>query len=209
MASWNGPPRCTSVSDRPSSGTSDGPYPSGWAVGTPLCRGLLVAAVVAASVLPVVAARSQTEILDRILAIVDGHVIMQSDVRAFIELHLVEIPPGPDQESHVLTHIIERRLILDQVDRVVAEPAPALVDRRFAAVRDRFASPEDLTAVLDRVGLTSDDLRQVLADDVRRDAYLEDRFASVAEDGREQAQTDWVEDLTRRAQVSLAPDGSR
>ena len=209
MASWNGPPRYTSVSDRPSSGTSDGPYPSGWAVGTPLCRGLLVAAVVAASVLPVVAARSQTEILDRILAIVDGHVIMQSDVRAFIELHLVEIPPGPDQESRVLTHVIERRLILDQVDRVVAEPAPALVDRRFAGVRDRFASPDDLAAVLERVGLTSDDLRQVLADDVRRDAYLGDRFVLVAEDGKEQAQTDWVEDLARRAQVSLAPDVSR
>jgi hypothetical protein len=174
-----------------------------------LCSGLFVAAFVAASVLPVVAARSQTEILDRILAVVDGHVIMQSDVRAFIDLHLVEIPPGPDQESHVLTHIIERRLILDQVDRVVAEPASALVDGRFAAVRDRFASAEDLEGVLGRVGLTVDDLRQVLADDVRRDVYLRDRFASVGEDGREQAQTDWVADLARRAQVSLTPDASR
>ena len=175
----------------------------------PLCRRFFVAAVVATSVLPVVAARSQTEILDRILAVVDGHVIMQSDVRAFIELKLVEIPSGPDQESQVLAHIIDRRLILDQVDRVVAEPAPPLVDRRFAAVRARFASAEDLAAVLERVGLTSDDLRQVLADDVRRDVYLEDRFASVGEDGREQAQTDWVADLARRAQVSLAPDASR
>ena len=155
------------------------------------------------------AARSQTEILDRILAVVDGHVIMQSDVRAFIELKLVEIPSGPDQESQVLAHIIDRRLILDQVDRVVAEPAPPLVDRLFSAVRDRFASAEDLAAVLERVGLTSDDLRQVLADDVRRDVYLEDRFASVGEDGREQAQTDWVADVARRAQVSLAPDASR
>ena len=209
MASWNGPPRCTSVSGRLSSGTSAGAHLSGWAVGTPLCRGFCVAAVVAASVLPVVAARSQTEILDRILAVVNGQVIMQSDVRAFIELRLVEIPSGPDQESQVLTHVIERRLILDQVDRVVAEPAPALVDRRFAAVRDRFASAEDLATVLERVGLTSDDLRQVLADDVRRDVYLEGRFASVGDDGREQAQTDWVADLARRAQVSLAPGVSR
>jgi hypothetical protein len=153
--------------------------------------------------------QSQTEILDRILAIVDGEVIMKSDVRAFIELRLVEIPPGPDQESQVLTFLIERRLVLDQVDRVVAEPAPDLVDGRFAIVRDRFASAEELASVLERVGLTSDDLRQVLADDLRQGIYLVGRFASVGDERREQAQADWVADLARRAQVRRVSDASR
>ena len=199
MANWNGPPRCTSVSGRPSS-------PGARSTRREVGKLTLAVALIAASVFPVEAARSQTEILDRILAIVGGQVIMRSDVRAFMALQLVEIPPGPDQESQVLTYLIERRLVLDQIDRVVAEPEPALVDRRFGLVRDRFASAEDFAVVLERVGLTSDDLRQVLADDIRRDAYLADRFASVGGEAREQAQTNWVADLVRRGQVRLVSD---
>ena len=199
MANWNGPPRCTSVSGRPSS-------PGARSTRREVGKLTLAVALIAASVFPVEAARSQTEILDRILAIVGGQVIMRSDVRAFMALQLVEIPPGPDQESQVLTYLIERRLVLDQIDRVVAEPEPALVDRRFGLVRDRFASAEDFAVVLELVGLTSDDLRQVLADDIRRDAYLADRFASVGGEAREQAQTNWVADLVRRGQVRLVSD---
>ena len=202
MANWNGPPRCTSVSGRPS---SRGARSTRREVG----KLALAVALIAASVFPVEAARSQTEILDRILAIVGGQVIMRSDVRAFVALQLVEIAPGPDQESQVLTYLIERRLVLDQIDRVVAEPEPALVDRRFELVRDRFASADDFAAVLERVGLTSDDLRRVLADDIRRDAYLADRFTSVGEGAREQARIDWVADLARRGQVRLVSDLSR
>ena len=199
MANWNGPPLCTSVSGRPSS-------PGARSTRREVGKLTLAVALIAASVFPVEAARSQTEILDRILAIVGGQVIMRSDVRAFMALQLVEIPPGPDQESQVLTYLIERRLVLDQIDRVVAEPEPALVDRRFGLVRDRFASAEDFAVVLELVGLTSDDLRQVLADDIRRDAYLADRFASVGGEAREQAQTNWVADLVRRGQVRLVSD---
>ena len=72
---------------------------------------------------PGVAVFQQTR-LDRILAIVDGNVIMHSDVRAFIDLGLADIPEGPDQEANTLTYLIERRLVLDRVDRfVVAEPS--------------------------------------------------------------------------------------
>ena len=205
MANWNGPPRCTSVSGRPS---SPGAHSTRREVGK-LALAVAVIALIAASVFPVEAARSQTEILDQILAIVGGQVIMRSDVRAFMALQLVEIPPGPDQESQVLTYLIERRLVLDQIDRVVAEPEPALVDRRFGLVRDRFASAEDFAVVLERVGLTFDDLRQALADDIRRDAYVADRFASLGEEAREQAQTNWVADLVRRGQVRLVSDLSR
>ena len=202
MANWNGPPRCTSVSGRPSS-------PGARSTRREVGKLALAVALIAASVFPVEAARSQTEILDRILAIVGGQVIMRSDVRAFMALQLVEIPPGPDQESQVLTYLIERRLVLDQIDRVVAEPEPALVDRRFGLVGDRFASAEDFAVVLERVGLTSDDVRRVLADDIRRDAYLADRFALVGKEAREQAQTNWVADLVRRGQVRLVSDLSR
>ena len=150
---------------------------------------------------------AQTETLDRILAIVNGQVIMHSDVRAFIELNLVDAAPGPDHEADVLTYLIERRVILDQVDRfAVAEPSDSAVDRRLEGVRGRLSGGAGLTSVLDRVGLTQADLRQLMSDEIRREAYVAERFAVVDDDLREQARSDWVADLLRRAQVRRVGD---
>ena len=58
---------------------------------------------------------AQTETLDRILAVVAGHVIMQSDVRAFVDLELAELGTDDDSDDVILTYLIERRLVLDEV----------------------------------------------------------------------------------------------
>ncbi len=138
------------------------------------------------------------ETLDRILAIVAGHVIMLSDVRAFVDLRLAR--PGADthldREDEVLTYLIERRLVLDEVDRyVVADPPPADIERRLAAVAAPFASEAELAAVLARVGYTADDLRQVLRDDARRDAYVETRFGPLSMPTEEQLRLHYEEHL--------------
>ena len=157
--------------------------------------------VIAAVVVPALAL-AQTAILDRILAIVDGQIIMHSDVRAFIDLGLVDIPAGPSQEAEVLTWLIERQVVIDQVDRfVVAEPDSGTVDRRLDHVRSQLPGDSDLELILDRVGLAPDDLRQLIVDDIRRDAYLANRFEVVADGLREATIVDWVADLVRRAQV--------
>jgi len=123
---------------------------------------------------------AQTETLDRILAVVAGHVIMQSDVRAFVDLELAELGTDDDSDDVILTYLIERRLVLDEVDRyVVANPPGATVDRLMAQVVARFTSEEAFQRALERVGFTTDDLRQVLQDDARREAYLDNRFGAV------------------------------
>ena len=127
-----------------------------------------------------------------------GHVIMQSDVRAFVDLQLAR--PGADtilnRADEVLTYLIERRLVLDEVDRyVVADPPPADIERRLAAVAARFASEAELAAVLARVGYTADDLRQVLRDDARRDAYVETRFGPLSMPTEEQLRRHYEEHL--------------
>ena len=162
---------------------------------------------------PGVAVFQQTR-LDRILAIVDGNVIMHSDVRAFIDLGLADIPEGPDQEANTLTYLIERRLVLDRVDRfVVAEPSANDVERGLEAIRRRFANEADIVSVLERVGLTFEDLRQLLADEIRRETYLDERFASVEPGRRGDAISDWVAGLVERAHVTRPrarerPDGA-
>ena len=158
------------------------------------------------AVLVPTATLAQTATLDHVLAIVDGEILMHSDVRAFIDLGLVDIPVGPSQEVEVLTWLIERRVVLDQVDRfVVAESDPGAVDRRLDLVRSQLPGDTELELVLARVGLTPDDLRQLVADDIRRDVYLADRFEAVTDGLREAAIGDWVADLVRGAQIRLVP----
>lgn len=124
----------------------------------------------------------QVETLDRILAIVEGDVILLSDVRAFTELGLVAAQDGSGahSEDDVLTYLIERRLALGEVERyVAADPPRSAVESRMAALAAQFPSQAAFQAVLDRVGFTAEDLQQVLRDDLRREAYVENRFGAV------------------------------
>ena len=138
---------------------------------------------------PAVAWTGQARTLDQILAIVAGHVILQSDVQAFVDLRLpaADNGVGDDSQDDVLTYLIERRLVLDEVERyVAADPPPADVERRVAEVADRFPSEAAFEAALARVGFSRDDLLQVLRDDLRLEAYLENRFGAVPAPTEEQ-----------------------
>ena len=154
----------------------------------------------------------QPETLDRTLAVVAGNVIMRSDVRAYIELGLTSAPgdaTDPDHDAAVLTELIERRLILDEIERYgVTDPPAGVVDERLAKVRARFPTHAAYQTALDRVGLPERDLRQVLRDDVRSEAYLADRFplgSDVGTERRDEMITQWIGTLLRRDQVRRVP----
>lgn len=195
MVNWNGQPPSISVLAKPSDRRCPG-------YTFPVARWLGVILLI---MFPQgsVCLTAQVETLDQILAVVDGQVIMHSDVRAFIDLGLVDRVAGPQQEAEVLTYLIERLVILDQVDRFeVTEPPQEAIDQQLDDVRGRLSDGVNLTLVLDKVGLTPDDLSQLVTDDLRRDAYLADRFDIVVEARREQAMSEWVADLIDRAQVT-------
>ena len=117
------------------------------------------------------------DLLDRVLAVAARQVVMLSDVRAFLELGLVEPPALGDPVAYTLTTLIERQLVLDEVGRyVVQEPSQGEVDTRLAAVINHVGGEEALAAVLPRVGFTVDDVRRVLQDDLRIERYLARRF---------------------------------
>jgi len=132
---------------------------------------------------------------------------MRSDVRAFIKLGLVDITGADraviDTEEAVLSYLIERRLILDEVNRyVVPVPPPARIDRELVAISRRFDNQDVFDLALERIGFNENDLRQILVDDVRREAYLEQRFGNtLRDDARAQLIADWVNTLSERRQV--------
>ena len=138
------------------------------------------------------------EILDRVLAVVSGRLIMLSDVTAARDLMLVPADVrAADPVRDVLTKLIDRELVLVEVDRYAPpEPAADAVDREVQRVRARFASQPDLDAALARSGLALQDLRR----DLRMRAYLDRRFAGAG-DRRQALVDEWVAGLRRRADV--------
>lgn len=154
------------------------------------------------SVLPLIAVGvANAELIDRVLAVVNGDLITLSDVRGAGELGLVAPGSAADPIQAVLAQLIDRALELDEVDRFQPpEPSAGAVDREVQAVRSRFPSPAAFDAAMTRAGLDLQRLRETLRDNLRIRAYLEQRFLA-ADDRRQPLIADWLTGLRGRAEI--------
>jgi hypothetical protein len=138
-----------------------------------LARGT-IAVLMALSMFP---ALTRGEIIDRVLAVVDGAVITQSDVTAAMDLGLVPRATTGDATAAALTRLIDRQLMLAELERYApSEPAADAVEREVQNVRARFPSAGAYASALAQVGLDEQQVRRTLSDDLRLKAYLDQRF---------------------------------
>jgi len=141
------------------------------------------------------------ETIDRVLAVVAGQVILLSDVTAARDLGLQTTDGAADPVRAVLVKLIDRELVLAEVDRYAPpEPDAAAVDRGVDALRARFPSRQAFDAALEKSGIDENHVRETVRQDLRVAAYLEQRFATAG-DRRTQLVTDWMSGLRRRGDV--------
>jgi len=127
------------------------------------------------------AAVAASEIIDRVLAVAAGNLIMLSDVTAAREFGLVAPGPVPDPVRGTLSRLIDRAIILAEVERYAPpEPDADAVDRELQAVRSGFGSPQAFDQALARVGVNAMHLRETLRQNLRIRAYLDQRFTVAA-----------------------------
>ena len=143
------------------------------------------------------------ETIDRVLALVAGQPITLTDVTAARDLGLVPAPATADPIRALLSTLIDRALVLAEVDRYAPpEPSADMVDREVDQVRARFPSPQAFDVTLARSGIDAGHLRQTLREDLRIRAYLDQRFAVPgAEQPRQALVDEWIAGLRRRADV--------
>jgi parvulin-like peptidyl-prolyl isomerase len=140
-------------------------------------KGMALACVVPCLLLMAVSGLS-AEVIDRVLAVVDGVVITLSDVAAASALGLVPEDNSDDRTGAVLARLINRQLILGEVDRYApSEPSNESIEQELQSIRSRFASTDAYNAALTRLGLDDKRVRQTARDSLRIRAYLEQRFA--------------------------------
>ena len=143
----------------------------------------------------------RAEVIERVLAVVAGQLITLSDVTAATGLGLQSPDGAAEPVRAVLDKLIDRELVLAEVDRYApAEPTAEAVDREVARVRQRFATPAEFDAALARSGIDEKHLRETLRQDLRTRAYLDQRFSNAA-DRRSRLVDEWMAGLRRRGDV--------
>ncbi len=161
--------------------------------------GLLAVAVSAAAP---TAALAQGEVIDRVLAVAGGEVITLSDVRAALELGRVDVGAAADPVRAVLSQLTDRALVLAEVNRFAPpEPTAVALDEAFLAVTARFPSSAAFDAVLVRQGIDPAFVRELLREDLRIRAYLDQRFTADTPAEQRRLVDEWVAGLRRRSDV--------
>src|SRR5262245_32746081 len=144
------------------------------------------------------------ETVDRVLAVVAGQLIMLSDVTAVRALGIITPSAGADPVGSVLSQLIDRELMLAEVDRYAPpEPESADIDREVATVRARFPSAKAFDDTLARSGFDVTHVRELERQDLRLRAYIEQRFTVPENDvaRRQSLVADWVAGLRRRSPI--------
>ena len=125
--------------------------------------------------------------IDRLAAVVGGEPIFLSDVREVVRLRLLD-PAGPlapvtepdaSDDALALERLINRRLVLAEVARYSqVPPPPADVDRLETIWAARFS---------ERPARDPAFVRAFLADSLRIDRYIDQRFTAAAQPTRDEA----------------------
>jgi hypothetical protein len=128
------------------------------------------------------AGAQQGGVIDRVLAVVGGQVVSLSDARAVLAFKLVEPRRGVDPIAEALDYLVNRQLMLGEVDRYSApSPDAAALRQRMEAVRARFPDKAAYEEALTRSALTETRLRDLVGDNIRIENYLEQRFSAAAQ----------------------------
>lgn len=149
---------------------------------------------------------ARAEIIDRIMAVVGGQPVTLSDVNAALMFGLAQPPAGtPDPLAYVLDRLIERNLMLAEVDRFQPpEPAPVEISLRIDELEQRAGSPDAFAKALAVTGATRDQLRRHVRDDLRMATYLNQRFGSNPDlADRITAIAAWTAELRRRTEITV------
>jgi hypothetical protein len=156
---------------------------------------------------------ARAETLERVLAVVNEHLITLTDVAAARDFGLVIVPPNAaDPTRAALSQLVDRELMLAEVDRYAPpEPGADAIAAGLRIARGRFLDDAAYQAALARSGIDEDHLRDMLRQNLRITAYLERRFVVApptdasarppAVDRQRGLVDDWLAGLRRRATI--------
>jgi hypothetical protein len=123
---------------------------------------------------------SAAELLDRVLAVVSGTVILQSDARIAAAFGAVDTTGAADPVAVTLRWLVDRQLVLDEVSRYdTGEVEKERIAAGLARIRSRFPSDAAFAQALDHLGLDQASARRWVEETIRMQDYLSRRFDTM------------------------------
>jgi hypothetical protein len=141
---------------------------------------LLLSGLVA---LPVVAAQ---EIIDRVVARVEGDVILLSEVRALSKYQQL-VDGKAESDAQILDRLIDQWIVRNEADAArFPHPSEVEISRGIERVQSAFASAEEYLERRRQYGLSEADIRSMVAAQLYLTDYLDSRFRPSAQVGPKQ-----------------------
>jgi hypothetical protein len=127
-----------------------------------------------------------SQLIDRVVARVDGNAITLTDVQAAVGLGLVEPRAGVDAETAAREELIERDLLLAEIARFPPpEPDAAAIEKEVATLEANAG--RRLESLMQSTGLDPRRIREIARDTLRIQAYVNQRFGGAAAVGEDEA----------------------
>jgi len=115
-------------------------------------------------------------VVDRIVARVEDDIILESQVRelgAFQQL----IEGHAESDDKLLEELIEQWVVgTEATASHFPQPAQSEVDRELTRLREQLASPEKYASRLNELGLSADQVRQLLSRQIYVERYVDYKF---------------------------------
>jgi hypothetical protein len=122
---------------------------------------------------------AQPVLVDRLVAIVGEQALTWRDVEAARLLGSVQASGTPAGD---VDRLVTRELMHIEVERLaVAAPIEAAVDERLERARQRAGGDAAFALALEALGLTAEQAREWVADDLRIEVYVDQRFTAPAQ----------------------------
>jgi len=139
----------------------------------------------------------RAEVIDRVLAVVDTQIITLSDVRAAVRFALVPQDVAVDPITAVMQRLIDRRLMLAEVDRYAPpEPTSAAVDAAMTVIERRYKDALEMEIALNQSAMSREELRRYVRDTLRLETYFQQRFSTVVQPSEDEIRLYYREHAT-------------
>jgi hypothetical protein len=124
-------------------------------------------------------AQAGSQLIDRVVARVDGTAITLTDVQAAVGLGLVQPKSGEDPETAAREELIERELLSAEIARF-PPPEPSNADIEKEVARLEANAGRRLETLMQATGVDAQRIREMARDSLRIQAYLNQRFGTAA-----------------------------
>jgi len=135
-------------------------------------------------------------VVDRIVARVEDDIILQSQVRELAAFQML-VEGRAESDDKLLQELIEQWIVeTEATESHFPQPAQSEVDRELSRLQNQFGSPEKYAARLGDLGLSSDEVRGLLSQQIYVVRYVDYKFRPTVQVESADVDTYYKNELT-------------